>query len=85
MIQFQAPKGKSRTHPTQKPVGLIKELVRLTTREGDIVLDPFMGSGTTGVVCKALGRHYIGFEISEEYCALAKKRIQNSSEVELFK
>lgn len=85
VIQFQSPKGKSRIHPTQKPIGLIKELVRLTTREGDIVLDPFMGSGTTGVVCKTLGRHYIGFEISEEYCALAKERIQNSSEVELLK
>lgn len=86
VLQFQAPKGRNRIHPTQKPLGLIKELVRLTTREGDVVLDPFMGSGTTVIACKVLNRHFIGFEISAEYCELAKQRIRNNSEsIEMFR
>lgn len=49
--------------------------IRKFTKEGDIVLDPFMGSGTTAVCCTELGRHYIGFEISPEYCEIAQKRV----------
>ncbi len=77
IIKVQAPKGKNRMHPTQKPVELIKQLIKLTTREGDIVLDPFMGSGTTAVASKESGRNYIGFEISKEYCKLANDRMKN--------
>lgn len=77
IIKMQAPKGKSRVHPTQKPVELIKKLIELSTKEGSIVLDPFMGSGTTAVACIESKRKYLGFEISKEYCQLANDRIKN--------
>ena len=62
-------------HPSQKPINLMLELVEKYTNEGDTILDPFMGSGTTGVACKRLGRDFIGMEINEEYFEIAKKRI----------
>lgn len=62
-------------HPTQKPEKLIAKLVLASSRPGDIVLDPFVGSGTTSVVAKKLGRHYLGIEIDEEYCLWAAKRL----------
>jgi site-specific DNA-methyltransferase (adenine-specific) len=62
-------------HPTQKPEKLMAKLVLASSREGDVVLDPFLGSGTTSVVAKKLGRRYIGIEIDEEYCCLAEKRL----------
>jgi len=66
-------KGK---HPTQKPLDLLKRVVLASTKESDIVLDPFCGSGTTGVACKELGnRFFIGIEIEEKYCGLAKERL----------
>lgn len=76
IFKYQAPKGEDRIHPTQKPLGLIKRLIELTTKEQDFVLDPFVGSGTTAVACKMLNRRFIGFELSEEYCANAQKRIE---------
>lgn len=54
-------------HPTQKPLSLMKALIELTTQENQLVLDPFAGSGTTLVAAKELNRHYLGFEINEEY------------------
>ena len=62
-------------HPTVKPVHLMSWLVRLVSKEGDTVLDPFMGSGTTGVACKKLNRNFIGIELSEEYCKIAEARL----------
>lgn len=62
-------------HPTQKPVELIKRMIRNSTDEGDLILDPFMGSGTTGVAAVQLGRQFLGFEIDPEYCQLANDRI----------
>ena len=62
-------------HPTQKPVALMRHLVELFTVEGDTVLDPFMGSGTTGVACAQTGRNFIGIEIDPTYFAIAEKRI----------
>jgi DNA modification methylase len=76
IFNFQAPKGTDRIHKTQKPVGLIKELILLTTQKDDLVLDPFMGSGTTAVACQELGRNFIGFEISSENCEQAVKRLK---------
>ncbi len=76
IIKCQAPKGKNRFHPTQKPVELIKKLISLATKEGDIVLDPFMGSGTTAVACVESKRNYIGFELSKEYHKMALNRIK---------
>lgn len=67
---------EERVHETQKPVALIQYLIQLTTREEHIVLDPFMGSGTTAVAAKLLNRHFIGFEVQEEYCQIAQKRLE---------
>jgi site-specific DNA-methyltransferase (adenine-specific) len=67
--------GFKRIHPTQKPVKLIEELIRIHSNEGETVLDPFMGSGTTGVSSVNTKREFIGFEIDEKYCNLANDRI----------
>ncbi len=70
---------EERLHETQKPVALIQYLIRLTTREDHIVLDPFMGSGTTAVAAKSLNRHFVGFEIQEEYWEIAQQRLGEKS------
>jgi site-specific DNA-methyltransferase (adenine-specific) len=62
-------------HPTQKPEKLIAKMILASSKEGDVVFDPFLGSGTTSVVAKKLGRKYVGVEIDETYCALAEKRL----------
>ena len=62
-------------HPTQKPEKLIAKLILASSRPGDLVMDPFMGSGTTAVVAKKLGRHFIGSEINTEYCMWTMKRL----------
>jgi len=62
-------------HPTQKPVELMVHFIELHTQEGDTVLDPFMGSGTTGVACERMGRNFIGIELDPDYCEIARKRI----------
>ncbi len=62
-------------HPTQKPEKLLAKIILASSNPGDIVLDPFLGSGTTSVVAKKLGRHYVGIEIDETYCCLAEKRL----------
>ncbi len=68
-----------RAHPTQKPLPLMLELVELFTDPEDIVLDPFCGSGTTGVACLRLGRRFIGIEKSPEYAAVARERLEAES------
>lgn len=62
-------------HPAPFPVALAERVIRLYSYVGDVVLDPFMGSGTTGVAAVQNQRHYVGFDISEEYCTLATTRI----------
>ncbi len=62
-------------HPTPKPKHFIKEILMMTTYENDIILDPFIGSGSTAVACKQLNRRFIGFEVEEEYCSMAKERL----------
>lgn len=62
-------------HPTQKPLKLLTRVVMAFSKPGQVVLDPFMGSGTTGVACKYLGRKFIGIEQSHEYVELAKRRM----------
>lgn len=69
-------------HPTQKPLYLLERIIKASTQEGDIVLDPFCGSSTTGVACKKLKRKYIGIDNVAEYIELSKERI-NSYEPEL--
>jgi len=63
-------------HPTQKPVRLLRYLLEQVTKEGDLVLDPFIGTGTTAVACKQMKRHYIGIEIDPKYAEIAEKRLQ---------
>ena len=62
-------------HPTQKPEKLIAKLILASSNEGDIVFDPFLGSGTTSVVAKKLNRRYFGIEIDHDYCCVAEKRL----------
>lgn len=72
-------------HPTQKPVNLIRWLVRTYTNEGDLVLDNCIGSGTTAVACIKEKRHFIGYEITKEYFDIAQERIkQEQSQLTLF-
>ena len=63
-------------HPTQKPEKLYAKLILASSRPGDLVFDPFLGSGTASVVAKKLGRHYLGIEMNAEYCLLAQKRLK---------
>ncbi|WP_347938176.1 DNA (cytosine-5-)-methyltransferase [Mycoplasma feriruminatoris] len=75
---FETPvvSGKEKTsHPTQKSLKLMQQLIQIHTNEGEVILDPFMGSGTTGVACKKLNRKFIGIEIDKKYFDLSKKRL----------
>ena len=63
-------------HPTQKPEKLYAKLILASSRPGDVIFDPFLGSGTASVVAKKLGRHWCGIELNEEYCMLAEKRLE---------
>lgn len=63
-------------HPTQKPEKLIAKIVLASSNRGDIVFDPFLGSGTTSVVAKKLGRHYLGVELDEQYCLWSEQRLE---------
>ena len=71
---------RTKYHPTEKSVDLMRILVENSTKEGDVVLDPFMGSGSTGVACKELGRRFIGIEIDTKYYDIAKKRMSGTIE-----
>ena len=62
-------------HPTQKPIELLKRIILSSTNENDLVLDPFSGSSTTGVVCQMLNRNFIGIELEAEFIELSKKRL----------
>ncbi|PRS47588.1 site-specific DNA-methyltransferase [Bacillus sp. MZGC1] len=75
---FEAPvvNHKKRIHPTQKPVEIISELVKIHSNENDIVLDCFMGSASTAVACELHKRKWIGFELKNEYIELANKRLE---------
>lgn len=65
----------TKVHPTEKPVDMLEVLVGNSSKENDIVLDPFMGSGTTGLACKKLNRNFIGIELDKEYFGIAEQRI----------
>lgn len=67
--------GGRKAHPTQKPEALLHRVLLASTRRGDVVLDPFFGTGTTGAVARRLGRHYIGIERDPDYAAAARERI----------
>lgn len=65
-------------HPAQKPIWLMEDLIQRLSKENDTILDPFMGSGTTGVACKNLNRNFIGIELDPTYFEIAKKRIEET-------
>jgi DNA modification methylase len=62
-------------HPTPKPLDLITKYMKISSKENDLILDPFLGSGTTAVACKNLKRNFIGIEINPDYCEIAQKRL----------
>lgn len=83
VIDFDAINNRngSRTgHPCEKPIELMEWIIKTYTNEGDIVLDPYMGTGTTGVACNNLGRNFIGIEQDENYFNIAKKRLEEKKE-----
>lgn len=67
-------------HPTQKPLSVLKRILQASTKEGDLILDPFNGSGTTGIACQMLGRNYIGIDKEKDYLDLTIKRYQKTKE-----
>lgn len=78
LLNFKKVHHSKAVHPTEKPTDLLKHLIEQPDYDPQVVLDPFMGSGTTGVACKALNRSFIGIELDPTYFNLAKQRIENS-------
>ena len=78
--EFKCPivAGKQKFHPTQKPVSLMEHLLKIHSNENDTVLDPFMGSGSTGVACVNTNRNFIGMELDENYFNIGKQRIKET-------
>lgn len=76
VLRFASDKQRLRLHPTQKPLALMEYLIRTYTQEGEIVLDTFMGSGTTGRAAKNLGREFVGMEKEKEFFDIAVKRME---------
>jgi len=68
-------------HPTQKPLEIIERMIKASCPPGGTVFDPFMGSGTTAVAAKRLGRNFVGFELNPEYCEMIEKRLADPSEI----
>lgn len=76
-------KKRRDAHPCQLPIPLLERLILMTTEEGDFVLDPFIGTGTTAVAAKQLGRNYIGIEIDSDYVKIAKKNIEEARKTKI--
>jgi site-specific DNA-methyltransferase (adenine-specific) len=83
IIRCRAVPVNSRMHPAEKPVELLQRLVEKSTVSIAMVLDPFMGSGATGVAAVQTGRKFIGVEISEEYCTIARERLAKAEGVKV--
>ncbi len=81
--QFPAERATRIGHPAPFPVELPRRLIQLYTFAGDVVLDPFCGSGTTCLAAKTCGRHYVGYELDESYCRLAQRRLQQDNPLEV--
>lgn len=82
VIEHSVESIKGIKHPAIYPVKIIEEFLHLLTRPGDVVLDPFIGSGSTAVACKKLARHYIGYDINPEYCEYAQNRVEAMADEE---
>ncbi len=83
VIEMSVESVKGSNHPAMYPVNLVVEFLHLLTRKEDVVLDPFMGSGSTAVACKLTGRSYIGFDLNPDYCAFAEQRLAEASSSQL--
>ena len=79
MLQGDMKEKETRYHPTQKPVKLFRQILDSYSNPGDIILDPFLGSGTTAVACVETGRHFIGIELEEKYCEIARRRVAEAT------
>lgn len=77
VLYFKTAESEGKYHPTQKPVALYEYLIRTYSNEGDTILDPCMGSGTTGVSCLNTNRNFIGIEMEEKYFKIAQDRMNN--------
>jgi len=77
--------GKKRIHPTQKNEDILINLIKVHTKEGDLVFDPFFGSGTTGIACIKSGRRFVGSEIDKKYFEKAKERFHGNFTTELHR
>ena len=77
-FKYPVVSGTSKFHPTQKPVELMQELIQIHSSPGNVVLDPFMGSGSTGVACANTGREFIGIELDKKYYDIACRRIADA-------
>ena len=85
MIQGNMKNKEQRFHPTQKPTAIIIQLLNYYTKEGDLILDPFMGSFTTAVACHKMGRKFIGAELDKEYFEKGSKRLNDTkSQLTIF-
>ena len=78
VIETSVAAVKGNKHPAIYPVEVVEEFLHLLTPSGSLVLDPFMGSGSTAIACKKLGRHYIGYDINAEYCEFARQRVADT-------
>ena len=72
--------SENTAHPTQKPEKLLAKLILASSNPGDMVFDPFLGSGSTSVTAKKLGRHYAGIERNQQYCVWTEKRLEMAND-----
>ena len=79
VIRVRRPASQHRTHPTEKPVELLEQLITATTRPGDQIVDPFAGTGSSGVAAKRTGRSWTGIELHPEYVEIARSRIRRAN------
>ena len=77
IFEYPVVHHSKRIHPTQKPVELIEDIIKIHSNEGDIILDPFMGSGSTAIACLNTNRRYLGFELDSNYFKESNKRIMS--------
>lgn len=78
---WRFPNGQSKVHPTQKPTALVEYLIKSSSNPGDLILDPCMGSGTTGVASIMTRRKFVGIELNPEYFKIAKQRIEEAEKI----
>lgn len=84
VLRFDFTDDEQRVHEAQKPLSLLRFLIDLTTKEGQLVLDPFMGSGSTGLAARQIGRRFIGIEQSADYFCAATRRLDGAGRNSLF-